>query len=70
MSNQRAAKTHRASGMDNGSEMKLLEFFKSARVALEDHGDMDSAFYFEQIEDWIRSGKSLHDKPAHHILGV
>lgn len=56
--------------MDNGSEMKLLEFFKNARVALEDHGDMDSAFYFEQIEDWIRSGKSLHEKPAHHILGV
>ncbi len=70
MSNQRAGKTHRASGMDNGSEMKLLEFFRNARVALEDHGDEDAAFYFEQIEDWIRSGKSIHEKPAHYILGV
>jgi hypothetical protein len=56
--------------MDNGAEMKLLEFFKNARIALEDHGDMDSAFYFEQVEDWIRSGKSLNSKSAAHILGV
>mgnify|MGYP003124764226 CR=1 FL=1 len=50
MSNQRAGKTHRASGMDNGSEMKLLEFFKNARVALEDHGDMDSAFTLSRLK--------------------
>ena len=70
MSNQRAGKTHKASGMDNGSDMKIYQFFKQARVALEESGNEDAAFYFEQCEEWIRSGKSLHDKPAHHILGV
>ena len=70
MSNQRAAKMHKASGMDNGSDMKIYQFFKQARVALEESGNEDAAFYFEQCEEWIRSGKSLYDKPAHYILGV
>jgi len=70
LSNQRAAKTHKASGMDNGADMQIYQFFKQCRMALEESGNEDAAFYFEQCEDWIRSGKSLNSKSAAHILGV
>ena len=69
MSNQRAAKTHKASGMDNGADMQIYQFFKQARMALEESGNEDAAFYFEQCEDWIRSGKSLNTLQAIFVLG-
>jgi hypothetical protein len=56
--------------MDNGADMQIYQFFKQARMALEESGNEDAAFYFEQCEDWIRSGKSLNSKSAAHILGV
>jgi hypothetical protein len=48
----------------------MAAFFRDAKEALEKQGHDDAAFYFEQCEDWIRSGKSLSSKPASYILGV
>tara|TARA_B100001093_G_scaffold128844_1_gene121328 strand:- start:13202 stop:13420 length:219 start_codon:yes stop_codon:yes gene_type:complete len=59
MSNQRFGKTHKASGFDNGAGMKLLQFFKYARIECEDADRKEAAFYFGQIEDHLRSGKGL-----------
>ena len=44
---------------DQMDGMKTVAFFKYAKELLEEQGEEDAAFYFEQIEDWIRSGKSL-----------
>ena len=70
MSNQRPGKTHRAGANDGMRDMQLRNFFRSAKQLLEETGNDDAAFYFEQCEDWIRSGKSLSSKPASYILGV
>jgi hypothetical protein len=72
MSNQRAGKYHRASGMESGADMKTYQFFKQARAILEDAGHEDAAFYFEQIEGWIKEGKSLpsDSKQIARALGV
>ena len=72
MSNQRAGKYHRASGMDSGSDMKMYQFFKEARTILEDAGHEDAAFYFEQVQTWIQEGKALpaDSKQIARVLGV
>tara|TARA_Y100001937_G_C6983544_1_gene268836 strand:- start:17 stop:232 length:216 start_codon:yes stop_codon:yes gene_type:complete len=58
MSNQRPGKMQSRPDQP-GSEMSLFKFFKEARVQLEDAGHDDAAFYFEQMQDWISSGKKL-----------
>jgi hypothetical protein len=68
--NQRAGKTYKASGMDNGFAMKQLQFFKACKQQLEAAGYEDAAFYFEQCEDWLREGKSLDAGKAASILGL
>ena len=72
MSNQRFGKTHRATGMDGGSEMKIYQFFKNARIALEESGNDDASFYFNQIEDHLKAGKSLpsSQRDVEHVLGL
>ena len=67
---QRMGKTHRASGADNGSDMKTMLFFKACKTALEDYGHEDAAFYFEQVEEHLRNGGSLDQNKAGNILGV
>lgn len=58
MSNQRPGKTQ--SRPDQiGSEMGVFKFFKEAKIQLEEAGESDAAFYFEQMQDWISSGKKL-----------
>jgi len=69
--NQRPGKWKPASMSDayNGP-MKQMQFFKSCKEVLERDGKEDVAYYFEQIEDWLRSGKDLYkDSPA-RILGL
>lgn len=71
MSNQRGGKWHKAAMSDNDTQgLQMASFFREAKEALEKQGHEDAAFYFEQCEDWIRSGKSLSSKSASHILGV
>jgi CMP-N-acetylneuraminic acid synthetase len=67
---QRAGKTHRASGAENGSAMKEMLFFKACKQALEEYGHDDAAFYFEQIEEHLRNGGTLDQNKAGNILGV
>ena len=39
--------------------MGTLKFFKLAQKVLEKEGKTDEAFNFEQMADWIKSGKRL-----------
>lgn len=72
MSNQRRGKTYRASAMDNGDAMRVVTFFKQAKdqLILADEGD--AAFYFEQIETWLRDGNGLpyDEKNVAKVLGL
>ena len=66
MSNQRRGNWHKASGAEFGAsqEMKLLQFFKSAKEVLKQYGHEDASFYFEQCEEHLRKGKSLTSESA------
>ncbi|MAE55643.1 MAG: hypothetical protein CMK23_06570 [Porticoccaceae bacterium] len=55
---QRAAKTKPAS-MTSMDGMAQVAFFRIAKEELTKAGYEDPAFYFEQVEDWLRSGKGL-----------
>lgn len=67
---QRVGKTYKASPADTGQDMRTYQFFKQARVALEETDNKEAAFYFSQVEEWLKSGKGLHSKPVSYILGV
>ena len=58
MSNQRPGKVVRAID-PTMKDMSMLKFFKLARKVLEDEGKEDEAFYFEQMEDWLKQGKPI-----------
>jgi len=59
MSNQRGGKWKKAS-LDSGlSQMKLRNFFRDCKELLEENGEEDAAFYFEQVMDEINEGRSL-----------
>ena len=58
MSNQRSGKWKSAS-ISDGNGMKTVTFFKNAKNVLEEMGHDDAAFYFGQIEEHLREGKSL-----------
>lgn len=70
--NQRSGKTHRAALGDGTQEMKLRNFFRDAQHILEEAGEHDAAFYFEQMVDHINEGGSLPTtrKEVSRILGV
>jgi hypothetical protein len=58
MSNQRAGKFKPAT-LREGGGMQQVNFFKYAKEVLESEGHDDAAFYFEQMETWLRDGKGL-----------
>ena len=59
MSNQRRGNWKKAS-LDSGlSQMKLRNFFRDCKELLEENGEEDAAFYFEQVMDEINEGRSL-----------
>ena len=62
---QRAAKTKPAS-MTSMDGMAQVAFFRIAKEELTKAGYEDPAFYFEQVEDWLRSGKGLPSS-AHEV---
>jgi ABC-type sugar transport system substrate-binding protein len=73
MSNQRPGKRKPASMSDQmGAGMKEVLFFKYAKEVLEQNGNEDAAFYFEQMETWLREGNSLptDGKYVARALGV
>ena len=59
MSNQRPGKFQSRPEMGMTQEMGTLKFFKLAQKVLEKEGKMDEAFNFEQMADWLQSGKRL-----------
>ena len=71
MSNQRPGKYSPATLRDGGG-MQQVTFFKQAKEVLEQAGHEDAAFYFEQIEDWLRDGNGLPNDSSKvaHALGV
>ena len=52
--------------------MQQVNFFKYAKEVLENEGHEDAAFYFEQMETWLREGKSMpqDSRSIAHALGV
>ena len=50
----------------------LDECLKNCWKVLEEYGHEDAAFYFEQVEEHLRSGKGLpvSEKEVGHVLGV
>jgi len=68
---QRSAKKKPAS-MTSMDGMSTVTFFRLAKEELESVGYNDSAFYFEQVEEWLRSGKSLPttEKEVSKVLGL
>ena len=58
MSNQRKGK-YQSSPDTLGQDMNMLKFFKVAQKVLEKEKKTDEAFNFEQMADWLQSGKRL-----------
>jgi len=52
--------------------MAQISFFRTAKEELLSVGYDDAAFYFEQVEEWLRSGKSLPttNKEVSKVLGL
>ena len=69
---QRAGKTYKAAAGDSLHDMKLKNFFRECKEILESNGETDSAFYFEQLEEWMVQGKPLPttNKEISRLLGV
>ena len=57
MSNQRPGKIEKK--LDRNGDMQVYKFFKTASKLLSKEGKEDEAFYFEQMVDWLQSGKPL-----------
>ena len=71
--NQRPGKKHKAAMGDNDPQGLLLRaFFRNAAKLLNEKGEEDAAFYFEQCEEWVTSGKRIQDgeKDVARILGL
>ena len=69
--NQRAGKTQK--GLSSGmAEMNLYKSMKIAAEVLNENGDEDCAFYFEQIVDYLTQGKKLplDKREMERALGV
>lgn len=68
---QRAAKSKPAS-MTSMDGMAQVSFFRIAKEELIKAGYEDPAFYFEQVEEWLRSGKSLPttERDVGKVLGL
>jgi hypothetical protein len=69
---QRAGKTHKAAASDGLQDMRLKNFFRECKNILKSADEHDSAFYFEQLEEHMVSGKPLpsESKEISRILGV
>lgn len=69
---QRAGKTYRAAPGDNTQDMKLKNFFRTCKELLQAEQEHDGAFYFEQLEEHMMSGKPLpsESKDISRLLGI
>lgn len=69
---QRAGKVSKPIADERINSMTLMQFVRECSAQLTEAGYEDSAFYFDQIVDHIRSGKSLTADPkkVSSILGL
>lgn len=68
---QRAGNTHRAGASDNTQLMRFKSFMQNCAKALNDNNP-DSAFYFEQVAEYLSDGGDLTTdmKEISRILGL
>ena len=71
MSNQRPGK-YQSKPDGVGNDMNILKFFKVAQKVLEKENKTDEAFNFEQMVDWLQSGKRLplSEEDVINALGI
>ena len=69
---QRSAKMSKPVGDGRIDPMSLTRFMKECKNQLESAGYEDCAFYFEQIEEALREGKSITADPrkVSQMLGL
>ena len=69
---QRGGKASKPMGDDRINSMTLMQFVRECATQLNGAGYDDSAFYFEQIVDHLRTGKGLTSDPrkVSSILGL
>lgn len=68
--NQRPGKSKPATLRDHGVSFTTVDFFKACKTALLETKNEDAAFYFEQIEEHLRTGGFMDPKKASRILGL
>lgn len=70
--NQRAGKTHRAALGDNMADMNLRNFFRTAARVLDNAGDDEASFYFNQVVEHLNEGKPLPQSVSEtaRVLGL
>jgi hypothetical protein len=70
--NQRPAKTHRAAMATDGriSIYEVIEFMETAANVLARAEKEDSAFYFEQVAEHLRSNPKGFKENVGRVLGV
>ena len=72
MSNQRSG-NWKPAAMTDGDRMSIrevIQFARSAKEQLEQRGEEDCAFYFEQLEDWLKTNPSKGLSDAGRVLGL
>lgn len=70
---QRPAKTYRAAAGTDGriSLFEVMEFMETAQHVLENAGESDAAFYFEQVHEHLkRNPQTGFKEKVTRILGV
>lgn len=70
---QRPVKTYRAAAGTDGrvSLFEVADFFEAAQNALEQAGESDAAFYFEQVHEHLKKNPQKGFKESvSRILGV
>lgn len=72
MTNQRPARMQRPMpGTSTITASQLIDFSKQAARLLEAQGEAESAFYFEQVAEWIQNNPTVGlNEKASKILGL
>lgn len=60
----------RAERMQWNTQKKVQQFFSKAAFIMQERGEDDAAFYFEQISDHLKDGGTLDPDKVSLILGL
>ena len=62
---------HNTNNTGNISIKQLMEFAKNAEKTLENNGEVDAAFYFGQLHDWLKQNPHISlNTNIEKILGL